>query len=194
MVYKYSWGPNIRLWDWIDNSNMIPQLKSCDWGISKGGGYIKSRGVSGIFEDMPVLIIVILGVSLFLLSSVHAYSTYLQNQIRSELREDAIDLSSALRSYDRFLGDATPGVFSLEKVARLNESEFEKDFPPVHLGFQYQVSLIVTSKSAAFNESTFTWSSLDHVNGRDTAGAQSFVLIDDGLRSHPARMYVLIWK
>ena len=155
---------------------------------------MRSSGVAGFFEDIPVLILVTLGISMFLFSSAHAFTNYLQHQSQQDLQDDAVRFAHSLRSYDRLIEDKTPGVFSQERIERLNTSQLTKGFPPDHLAFEYQVTILEMREKPEDGLASYTWLTSPIPKGKDRAIVQSYVLIEDASGAHPARLSVLVWR
>ena len=158
------------------------------------------KGVAGFFEDIPSLIVVIIGVAVFLLTILTTYSTYMANQKIRTLEQDGREFVDALRVYDKlaYVGPEgmQEGVFDREKVISLTADTLESKFNSSTLGYGYQVSLVDKSdyqnSEKAYNRLWKT-GEVPGTSSKVTITSSVIIWVDCSER-HPAQMIVTIWS
>jgi hypothetical protein len=104
--------------------------------------YRNSKTVSGFFEDVPTLAIVIVGIALFLSAVVASYSAYLEHQHKIEFFNKAYKFANAVRAYDGLTYDGKEGVFECNKIIFLTSDNISRDLQP---GYPFQI--VIEDKS-----------------------------------------------
>ena len=93
-------------------------------------GKIDDRGVGGPFEDIPALIIVIIGFTIFISTSFYSYSIYFENHTIQKPEDICWNMLKNFRSYQVLLVDGGgEGDFSYRKLQlffKLKEREPEE--------------------------------------------------------------------
>lgn len=106
-------------------------------------------GIAGFYEDIPVLIVVTIGISIFLLSMIHSYGIYAEYKESTALYDECFDLSRSIRSYDAILvngsytGEPTVGRFDANKLSTV---EFD-----LHTEHNYSVSIVDIESGTEWN-------------------------------------------
>jgi hypothetical protein len=109
------------------------------------------RGTAGFFEEMPVLLIVLIGLFLFLASFAHSYGAYLNNQETIKTHDLAQQFSEEIRGWDGLLDESewTAGVFSYAKMTKASfDQTLVDEFNMSRLDFQYHVTIVDCSQYA----------------------------------------------
>jgi hypothetical protein len=159
-----------------------------------------TKGVAGFFEDIPSLIVVVIGVAVFLVTILASYSAYMANQKIRTLEQDCRELVDALRVYDKlaYVGPEgmQEGVFDKEKVISLSTDTLKSKFDTASLGYGYRVSLVDKSdyqnSEKAYNK---LWKTGDVPGSGSTITITSSVIIwVDCSERHPAQLIVTIWS
>ena len=102
------------------------------------------RGIGGFFEEMPVLIIVLISLTLFLSSFVHAYGTYADNLNTVKTHELARRITDDFRAWDGVLDEAenADGMLSYAKLTDPNfNAQVLEDFNASALRLQYSFTI-----------------------------------------------------
>jgi len=155
----------------------------------------QNEGVAGFFEDIPALIVVIIGFGIFLLSMVNAFVAYQAQQNSFRMHQENVEFSQAIRSYDKLTYNNMEGVFQGEKI--LNTSTWGKiknDFHPVALGYDYRIIINDVSDypDKFLFKKNFQTSPPPSRTSKYTV--TSSVVINVGEFYHPAQLIVTIWE
>jgi hypothetical protein len=152
------------------------------------------EAVAGPFEDIPVLIIVMIATGIFLFSLVNAYATYLDQYDHQRMHENAHTLSQSLRSYDQLIYGSQEGVFSGDKVISLSSDILALDYDQRSLGYNYQVSIIDKSDYSDNLDFTRTFGNSDPPLSGDKYSVTDSILIKVDNEYHAAQLVVTIWS
>ncbi|MCX8173497.1 MAG: hypothetical protein N3F63_02650 [Thermoplasmata archaeon] len=93
----------------------------------------RKKGVAGFYEEIPALILIIAGVTVFLISVVHVVSLYLSTVNQENIQDECYSLSRIVRSYDKIMYNGTysmnpvSGVFDIDKIRNLTNATVLKD-------------------------------------------------------------------
>ncbi len=152
------------------------------------------EAIAGFFEDIPVLIVVVIATGIFLYSLVNGYVMYLNQLEHQRMNENAQELCGSIRNYDGLTDGKRDGVFLGDKLLILDMVTLEEDYDPDRLGYGYQISIIDTSNypnSANFTKSFAT--STPPISGSKYSITTSVLIsIDDN--NHAAQLIVTIWS
>jgi len=78
---------------------------------------LKPEGVAGPFEDIPALIIVVIGIMIFFASAINSFASYYERHNIQDPEEICWNILKSVRNYDRFLVDGgNDGDFSYNKL------------------------------------------------------------------------------
>lgn len=152
------------------------------------------EGVAGFFEDIPVLIVVLIATGIFLYSLVHAYVVYLDNVEYQRMTGEVEDLRDAIRSYEGLIVGFQEGVFSGDKLDSLNLVDLKEDFDPRVLGYDYRVSVIDTSSYHNSLEYTKSFASSELPSSGDMYSVTTSILIMVDASYHAGQLVVTIWS
>ena len=114
------------------------------------------RGVAGFFEDIPALIVVVLGVGIFLASMIKAFTYYQTSQYENEPEEEAQRLFEAFISYPALKREGyKDGTFDVGKLRNLTMEQLKRD---IYTDYEYwiyikDVSFYPNQKGFVFNTS-----------------------------------------
>jgi|SRR3990172_4819391 len=148
------------------------------------------RGIAGFFEEIPLLTIVIIGLSVFLASLFSAYSLYVGALEALRFRENAQDFAESLYADSRLTGDGPGGRFIAASLTEDVRAELETDFQPINLGFHYNV----TVSDVSDYPDRFTWYAGESAAGRDVRTITKPLVIVDGDLAHPSLLIVKVWR
>ena len=105
----------------------------------------RSRGGEESLEEVPALLIVVLGLSIFILSFAKAHVAYAVQAEQVRGQELAGQFADAVGAYEELTWDWREGVFSAVKLATLPDAVVLQDFNPDSLHFQYQIAVLDVS-------------------------------------------------
>jgi len=152
------------------------------------------EGTAGFFEDIPVLIVVIIATGIFLYSLVHAYVVYLDNMEYQRMNDEVAGFQNAIRGYEGLIVEFEEGVFSGDKLISLSLDEMKEDFDPNVLGYDYQVSIIDTSSYQNSLEYTKSFATSEPPSRGERYSTTTSVLIAVGESYHAGQLIVTIWS
>jgi hypothetical protein len=155
---------------------------------------LREEGIAGPFEDIPVLIVVIIATAIFLFSLVHAYVNYIENIEDNRMSENAQSLSNSLRSYEALLDGSREGVFLGEKLQVFTTEKLKEDYNESRLGYHFRMSVLDTSGYP--NANNYTNSFGNHnlpVEGNKYTVTTSILIRVDS-HYHTARLIVTAWS
>jgi len=155
---------------------------------------LAEEGTAGFFEDIPVLIVVLIATGIFLYSLVHAYVVYLDNVEYQSMNIEVMDFQDAIRGYEGLTMEFEEGVFSGDKLVSLSLEDLKKDFNPKVLGYQYQVSIIDTSSYQNSLEYTKFYATSEPPSRGELYSTTTSVLIAVEETYHAAQLTVSIWS
>jgi hypothetical protein len=155
---------------------------------------LAEEGAAGFFEDIPVLIVVLIATGIFLYSLVHAYVVYLDNLENQTMADEAVDLQDAVRGYEGLIMGFEEGVFSGDKLISLSLEELKENFNPQALGYDYQVSIIDTSsyQNSLDYTKSFATSEPPARGERYSVTTSVLILVEDTY--HAGQLIVMIWS
>ncbi len=155
---------------------------------------IAEEGAAGFFEDIPVLMVVLVATGIFLYSLVHAYVVYLDNLEHQRMADEVVDLLNAVRGYEGLIVDFKEGVFSGDKLISLSLENLMEDFSPQVLGYEYQASIIDTSSYQNSLDYTKSFATSEPPSGGDLYSVTTSVLIMVEESYHAGQLTVTIWS
>ena len=142
------------------------------------------RGVAGPFEDIHVLILVVLGMGIFLASSSAAYLAYVGFNESVRLQRDATDALQRILAYEPALHDGVRGLFAVDRLGALNETSVSA------LVGDYGFRLLLTDGRGS------AW--LDAASGRPAASTRVALTSVDVWTADtnvwPARLSLTLWR
>lgn len=153
----------------------------------------EDEGVSGFFEDIPALIVVILGFGIFLASIANAFVTYQAQQDSFRMHEKSLEFTRAIRGYDKLTYNYMEGIFEGKKLLGISNETIEEDFNPDRLGYDYRI--IVNDVSDYPNSNlyvkSFQTSSLHLKSSKYTIASSVVIKVEE--HYHSAQLIVTIW-
>lgn len=157
-------------------------------------GRLDGEGISGAFEELPALLVVLVAISLFTVSMAHSYSAYGSNSDRLKLQEDCQDFARMVRNADMLCPDSRSGEFDMIALQNLSTETFLEEFNPELLGFQYRVTVQDLDMETGNVSMSITIQSAEMENALDIATFSTCVNLVDFDRVGAGRLTVSIWR
>ncbi|MEM3493857.1 MAG: hypothetical protein QXD15_05845, partial [Thermoplasmata archaeon] len=104
----------------------------------------RKKGIAGFYEEIPAMILIIAGITVFLISVIHVVSLYLTTVSVENLQEECYSLSRLVRSYEKIMYNGTysmnpvSGVFDIEKINNLTNETVLKE---LHSTRKYRITI-----------------------------------------------------
>ncbi len=153
------------------------------------------KGVSGFFEEIPALILATIGMSIFFITAIMAYSNYMGQQESQKFIDDADAFSKAVRNYKGLVYDADghplEGRFDAFKVPNLNVTNVTKDLNVKIKGRHYIVTIQDVSDYDKHYDISIESSSREGTRRTQVISTAMIRVSDD--ESHLARLTTVIW-
>ncbi len=148
------------------------------------------RGVAGFFVDIPALLLILVGISIFTASLYHSHTSYLERREEEALKEELDRFVENLRGYRYLAG--SPGVFIAGRVERVNRSILNESYHPTTLGFRY--SLEIEDNSGYEKDYSREINTERIPSSRDVYVKSTSIIIKEyNGRNHLAELRVSIW-
>lgn len=149
------------------------------------------RGIAGFFVDIPALLAIIIGISIFTLSVYNAQLSYIERRNDDLMVDKLDDFMRNFRNYE-FISESS-GTFSAENIASLNLSILTSRYSPDSLGFHYKISIEDHSGYDEDHSTVFQTERLP--KNKDVYSKTSSVLISCPMgRKHLAELQIQIWE
>lgn len=152
------------------------------------------EGIAGPFEDIPVLIVVVIATAIFLFSLVNAYVNYIDTIENQRMREDALSLSNSLRSFEGLQKGAEEGIFDGEKLLLFSTEKLNRDYNESKLGYHFRMSVLDTSDYPNANNYTRSFGDQNPPVGGNKYSVTTSILIKVDTEYHTAQLIVTIWS
>lgn len=157
----------------------------------------KIRGddaIAGAFEELPVILVVLVAVSLFSVSVAHAAISMNEGRERAKLQETCLAFAELVRSSELLSGDSGPGIFNRECLLKLSRNDFCQEFNSTIIGFEYRIIIqCMDADTGNITLNTEIQTSEIPANA-EVAIYHTCVNIDDGGVMGFARMSVSVWR
>ncbi len=154
----------------------------------------RNEGIGEFFEDIPTLIVVIIGFGIFLLSLVNAFVGYQAQQDSFRMHQENVQFMEAIRAYDKFTYNSMEGVFLGYKILQVSDDTIELDFNPDALGYDYRIIINDVSDYPDGNLYKVSFQTASPPPERSKYTAASSVIIKVDEHYHTAQLIVTIWK
>ncbi|MEM2899467.1 MAG: hypothetical protein QXT63_01630 [Thermoplasmata archaeon] len=153
------------------------------------------KGVAGFFEEIPALILATIGMSIFFITALMAYSNYMGQQETIKFIDDANAFSKAIRNYKGLVYDADghpiEGRFDHYKVPNLNVTNVSKDLNVKIKNRHFIVKIEDVSDYDTHYNVTIESSSREGLRRTEVLSTVYIRVTDD--ESHLARLTTVIW-
>jgi|GEM_PF-1701964 len=158
-------------------------------------GFGKRDGVAGFFEEIPALILATIGMSIFFITALMAYSNYMGQQEAIKFVDDGDAFSKAIRNYKGLVYDADghpiEGRFDYFKVPNLNVTNVSKDLNVKIKNRHFIVEIKDVSDYDTHYDVRIESSSREGLRRTEVLSTVYIRVTDD--ESHLARLTTVIW-
>ncbi|MDP7263945.1 MAG: hypothetical protein QGH39_00115 [Candidatus Thermoplasmatota archaeon] len=160
----------------------------------------RKDAVAGFFEDLPALMVVVIGVTIFLASMINAFMNYSVRQYEND-PQDGQKLLEAIVSYPGLIKDGyKDGTFDRAKLRDLTIDDFERD---IFTDFDYEIYIEDVSDYPDRENYNFNTSKVSDIGEdvefrlRITYPVNIYTSIDSNQRQtciHGAFLRITLWK
>ncbi len=151
---------------------------------------LDNKGVGGFFTDIPALIVIIIGLSIFTVSAYNFHNEYVQKKYNDGIEENLDSFMDNIRNYD-YIAESD-GVFYASNVQRLNSTTIKKDFNPNSLGFNYKIEIIDTSGYEQRYDKSIETETVP--SNKDVYIDSSSITIRSSSTYHLGKLKISIWE
>jgi hypothetical protein len=146
-------------------------------------------------EEVPALLVVVLGLSIFILSIAQAYVAYAVQAEQMRGQELVRQFATSINSYEEITWDWRPGVFDSVKLATLPDEAVLREFNPESLGFQYQITVVDVSSYSCESRDTYRLNSSQMPLGDDVyTTVWPAIVRHNAEEYHAAQLIVSMWE
>ncbi len=152
---------------------------------------MRKDGVAGFFVDIPALLAIIIGISIFTFSLYSAHASYLERRGSEDMARRLDSFVTDFRSNDYLT--SSPGVFTGEVLSNLNITHIKDIYSPEALRFHYRIEFEDNSNYA--HSYTTSLETMNTPSEQDIFAKSSSVIITEGSGSaHLAKLTIYIWR
>jgi len=169
--------------------NLLVRYRQFSAGEKHLRRYSGEDAIAGAFEELPALLVILIGISLFSVSFAHATTTRDDFYEYQELQEDCLDFAGMVRGSETLCGKNSQGTFDSSRLSNETGQAFIEEFNSTLMGFEYRVSVQVIG-----NGSSVLLQSSEIPELSDTATFHTCANVDVNGRIEAARISVSIWR
>ncbi len=149
-------------------------------------------GIAGFFEDLPALLVVLVGVVVFLLSIAGAYAAYGEYLAQLRFHENAVEFSESVRTYGPLTVNGEEGKFSAGALNDSTAAQMAIDFHPDMVGLHWNLRVVDVSTYPG----KYEWSAGEALpEGASRVAVTSPVTIrNNSDQVHAGRLIVTVWR
>jgi len=152
---------------------------------------VNENGAADVFEEIPVILVVIVATFFFLMSVTESIVTFSRRQEEGHLTRELEAFCDSILSFDPLLFDSEPGRFDSSKLNENTKEKLSEDFDPKSLGFNYNLTLVDVS----LYEERYNWHAGEEPADMTWMRTASVpVIISNHIQQHhSAVLFVTIW-
>ena len=150
--------------------------------------------VTGVFEELPALLVVLVGISLFTVSATHSFSEWGGDQEYASLQETCQIFAGMVKTSALLCLEGRSGCFDMAMLENCSEREFLSTFNSSILEFEYQVTIQCLNMSTGLSAFTLSVNSSDIGVASEIATFSTCTSVYSGNRAGAARLSVSIWR
>ncbi|MFW6072231.1 MAG: hypothetical protein ACOC6U_01885 [Thermoplasmatota archaeon] len=148
------------------------------------------KGIGGFFTDVPALIVIIIGLSIFTVSIYNFQSNYVEKKYQEGMEEDLKSFMKDIRNYDYI--SESDGVFYASNLQDLNSTRIREDYIPNSLGFDYKIEVIDNSDYTHKYNKTIKTGTVP--SDMDVYVDSTSITIKDYSQYHLGKLKIYIWE
>ncbi|MFO7990769.1 MAG: hypothetical protein R6U61_00565 [Thermoplasmata archaeon] len=149
------------------------------------------NGVAGFYVDIPALLAIIVGISIFTFTIYSAHVSYEGRMDEAEMYDELGSFMEQFRRDDYLCSDT--GEFEAGKINLLNISLLEDLYSPDELGFHYRITFEDNSAYDNDYSKTYQTSSIPTDKSVYTKRS-SVVIVEDNNVKHLSELRISIWS
>lgn len=158
------------------------------------GGRNRNDAVSGAFEELPTLLVVLVAISLFSVSVAHAAASWGESEDYSRLQGDCATFTELVRGSETLCIEGKSGIYSFGSVQNFSGDSFFEEFNTSTLNFEYRIFIQCVDSGTGNLSLNLEIKSSEIADASETACCHTCVNVDrDGVML-AARVTVTIWK
>ncbi len=151
--------------------------------------------MTGFYEDLPTLLIVILSLFIFFGQVAAMYDTYDARWERLEAKNDAMAFPRLVRGYEGLVHESREGVFEATKVDAMSSQRLNADLQP---GFDFHIAIYDLGDYPVAYNATYASAPLpegpdDYRTGIYVNRLSVLIWVNEE-ELHPAVMIVSTWE
>lgn len=149
-----------------------------------------TKGIGGFFTDVPALIVIIIGLSIFTVSVYNFHDNYVEKKYEDGMEEDLESFMKDIRNYD-YIAESD-GVFYSSNLQELNSTRIREDYDPNSLGFGYKIEVIDNSGYDQRYNKTINTGKVP--SDKDVYVDSTSITIKDYSQYHLGTLKIYIWE
>lgn len=176
-------------------SNYTPiSTLHCYITAERNSGRMNDSGIAGAFEELPVLLVVLVAVSLFSVSVAHAAATWGESDGTAQLQDESDAFSEMVRASDTLCIGGSEGVYDFNSLQIFSEADILDEFNSSVLGFDYRISIQCIDPSSGNITLGVEVQTSPLPSGGPVACTHTCVNVDKGGSVGAARVTVTVWR
>lgn len=148
-----------------------------------------SRGVAGFFEELPLLTIVVVALTLFLASLFTAHGIYFRTLEDLRYRQTAQDFAENIYAHRLLTGGGPGGRFLAPSLSDDVRVKIEGEFRPEGVGFHYNLTIADVSDYP----DALSWTAGEPAAAEVRLVTKPVLLVDGDL-AHAGLLFVRVWR
>jgi len=150
------------------------------------------RGLSSITEELPSLLVVVLGISIFIASAADAYMARETHEESERLRQRADELAKIIRNWGA-VSAGEDGVLDGARLMDVTGKRLKEDFEPEVQGLGFRVAFHDTGTYAKKYNKVLQTSRVPE-DGDVAVVYSSVAARDPNGNLHPMQLIVKVWR
>jgi hypothetical protein len=153
----------------------------------------RDDAIAGAFEELPVLLVVLVAISLFSVSVAHAASSWAESDDYLNLQDDCQTFAGMVRASDTLCAEGKTGIYDIGKLQNISQEDFLEEFNSTLLGFGYRVTIQCIDPETGNVTLGVEIQTSEMPQNLELASFHTCVNVDDAGATGAARITVTIW-
>jgi hypothetical protein len=154
----------------------------------------QNDAIAGAFEELPVLLVVLVAISLFSVSVAHAAASWGKSDDYINLQDDCQTFAGMVRASDTLCAEGKTGIFDIGKLQNLSYGDFLEEFNSTLLGFGYRVTIQCIETETGNVTLNREIQTSEMPQSLELASFHTCVNVDNAGSTGAARITVTIWR